>query len=196
MGLIGNNNRGILTLPEQLKEASIGLYREWQENVKAFSKSVKFNAGSVDLIYDIVRASFEKHPEGMAVSLGDPGTFIILPDISYNSLRDYGTLSLIRPAEKLYCMYDPMKLISGESPARIYAEPYSHPWTTCLYSNCQLDRWRVNNGLSLRYELYRCPQELLEPIECLKKIFIEIKRYHYALIPNAPEPTRDVEEFL
>lgn len=195
MGLIGNNNRGILPLSEQLKEAFIGLYREWQENVKAFSRPVKVKVGSVDLIYDIVRASFEKHPEGNAVSLGDPGTFIILPDISRNNF-DYGTLSLIRPAEKLYCMYNPIKLITGESPAMIYAEPYSHPWTTCLYNNCQLDRWRVNMGMSLKYELYRCPQSLLEPIECLKKIFIEIKRYHYALVPNAPEPTRDVEEFL
>lgn len=197
MGLIGNGKREVLTLGDQLKESFIGLYRNWQENMKGAGTCVKVSVTGVYIRY-IISGTFEKMPDGKAVSLDCPDTFIIIPDSRYfTQFSDYGTVSLIQPSEHFYSKYDPEYLLSHGSPARIYDGPYDHPWISCMYNdNSQLVGWRTVIGMSLKYELYRCPREFLESIGCLKKILMEIKRWHYKFIPGAPVPTRDIEEIL
>lgn len=196
MGLIGNNKREVLTLGDQLKEYFIGMYKGWQENMECTGMCVK--VGAIEPIYDIIKGAFEKMPDGKAVSLDCPDTFIIIPgELLLTQFIEYGTISLIQPSENFYCKYDPEYLPIHGSPARIYDNPCEHPWITCMYSgNSQPVCWRAIMKISLRYDLYRCPREFLEPAGCLKKILMEIKRWHDGFIPGAPVPTRDIEEIL
>ena len=197
MGLTGNNKREVLTLGDQLREYFIGMYKDWQENMKGTSMCVKVGVTGVYIRY-IISGTFEKMPVGKAVPLDCPDTFIIIPDTRYfTQFSDYGTVSLIQPSENFYSKYDPEYLLSHGSPVRVYDGPYGHPWVTCVYNDkSQLAHWRTGTELSLRYDLYRCPREFLESIGCLKKILMEIKRWYDEFIPGTLSPTRDIEEIL